>query len=236
MEHFVTILTMAAFIIFYSFLYGPKIAIVVAISIFFHELGHIFALKKLKYKVEGFYFTPVGGVVIYNKPQNTKDSVIINLAGPFFGVLVGFISLLLGLVYKESVYFYQASMVFGLNAFNLFPINGLDGGNALMMAVKSFGKKASVFYSVAAYLFSLGAALLAVFMPEINKSGVIIMTLLSMISCYQMIKEIMHYSTPQDYIENNMSKKQSIFTLLIVPIAIIIFFALSYFSFLGIKS
>lgn len=236
MKHFITILTIAAFIIFYSFLYGPTVATAVAIVVFFHELGHILALKKLKYKVEGFYFTPIGGVVFYHKPQNTKDSVIINLAGPFFGVLVGFVSLFLGLVYKENVYFYQASLAFALNAFNLFPINGLDGGNALRMAVKSFGKKASLFYTIAAYIFSMASALLAIYLPEINKSGVIIMIILAVLSFYQLIKEIMHYSIPQDYIENNMSKKESFITMCIVPIATIVFFILSYFSFLSIKS
>jgi len=230
-----TLLSMAGFIAFYSYLYNSETALVFAIAIFAHEMGHMLALDKLSYKVKSFYFTPFGGVVVSEGQRSSKDAVLVKLAGPFIGVIPGIFTLLIGLITKQKFYFYQSSIVFLLNAFNLFPIIPLDGGSALRFAAKTFGKKVSMLYHVLALIFSLGCVALGVFSAIFSKIGIFVLVVLSAASTIQLVLEVINYKSVDDEVQLNLSKKESIVVLAIVPFFIALFTMLAYLSFLLMK-
>ena len=117
---------------------GLFFSIGIGLLILIHELGHIFALKKLKMTTGGIYFLPFIGAL-----TNTKDSLISenNLAyfkysGPFIGTLGALTCFLLFLIFKD--YRFVGLSFFGaiFNLINLTPLIILDGYGVLKGAVK----------------------------------------------------------------------------------------------------
>ena len=143
--------------------------------------------------------------------------------------------MLIGLITKQKFYFYQSSIVFLLNAFNLFPIIPLDGGSALRFAAKTFGKKVSMLYHVLALIFSLGCVALGVFSAIFSKIGIFVLVVLSAASTIQLVLEVINYKSVDDEVQLNLSKKESIVVLAIVPFFIALFTMLAYLSFLLMK-
>lgn len=99
-------------------------------ALLFHELGHLAAMKLLKYNDVKMFFIPFIGAAVSGKSRNDTavKSCIVSLMGPFPGILVGIFLYFLFLLTKNYFVFKTAQVMLLLNAFNFLPIMPLDGG------------------------------------------------------------------------------------------------------------
>ncbi len=131
---FRTTLSIALFIAVDYWIFKSWSAVCLLVSvIFIHELGHFIAMKIFGYKGISMTFVPFLGAFVSGKAahQSKYKKIIMLLAGPLPGIVIGMI--LLFLYHQDSnYYFYLAALAFlFLNLFNLLPVNPLDGGQIL---------------------------------------------------------------------------------------------------------
>jgi len=96
----------------------------------FHELGHLAAMKVLKYNDVKMFFIPFIGAAVSGKNLNDTavKSCIVSLMGPFPGIVLGVLLYFLFFLTKNYYVFKTAQVMLLLNAFNSLPIMPLDGG------------------------------------------------------------------------------------------------------------
>jgi Zn-dependent protease len=122
--------------------------------LFIHEMGHYAFMKLYKYENVRMLFIPLMGAFV----QGTKDkysqkqSFIVVSAGPFPGLYLGVVLLILSSIYKFD-WFVELSFLFlFLNVINLLPIDPLDGGQLFKLMVN---RKRDLFLLIFALLSSL---------------------------------------------------------------------------------
>lgn len=117
------------FILTFFFTGLIKNIIIIYSIIIIHELGHVFIIKLLKYKVLEINIYPMGGITKIEKRINTKltDDLLISLFGIIFQIILFFIIYLLKDYLNPSTYklfcLYNKTIII----FNLLPIIPLDG-------------------------------------------------------------------------------------------------------------
>ena len=128
-----TILSLLLFIgVFYFIIPDPWIVGFVVVVLFIHEAGHLAAMKAFGFRDLRMLFVPLLGALALGKKELVKQSerVIILLAGPVPGILLGLPLLVFGP--REPIDFHSLGLVFViLNLFNLLPITPLDGGRLI---------------------------------------------------------------------------------------------------------
>lgn len=117
----------------YSWLFSFKFAVALIVCLVFHEYGHVQAMRYFGMKTKGIYLIPfLGGLALSDEKINTRwQSVVIALMGPFFGLLLSLVFLVVFATTGEI--FFAGLSVFNalLNLFNLLPVVPLDGGHVL---------------------------------------------------------------------------------------------------------
>lgn len=117
----------------YSWLFSIQFALALIACLMFHEYGHIRAMKYFGMKTKGIYLIPfLGGLALSDEKINTRwQDVVISIMGPFFGLILSVIFLVL--YWATGEMFFAGLAVFNalLNLFNLLPILPLDGGHVL---------------------------------------------------------------------------------------------------------
>ena len=110
---------------------------VVLVSVLVHELGHAFAYRKYGGRPQ-ILLHGMGGVAMAHGHFNRKQSIIITLGGPFFGLVLGTVFWMLpslGIVPKNIYTALLCMFMVQVNVFwsllNLLPILPLDGGQLL---------------------------------------------------------------------------------------------------------
>ncbi|WP_462249702.1 site-2 protease family protein [Ferruginibacter sp.] len=126
-----TLISLALFIALDYWIFKSWFAVLLLVSvIFIHEAGHFIAMKFFGYKGVNMTFVPFVGAYVSGTATNLsrKNKLIVLLAGPLPGIIIGSILLLLYQNnYNET--FRQLSILFLLlNVFNLLPVFPLDGG------------------------------------------------------------------------------------------------------------
>ncbi len=122
--------------------------------LFIHELGHYVFMKLYKYENVRMLFIPLMGAFV----QGTKDkysqkqSFIVVSAGPFPGLYLGVILLILSSIYKFDWFIELSFLFLFLNVINLLPIDPLDGGQLFKLMVN---RKRDLFLLIFALLSSL---------------------------------------------------------------------------------
>jgi Zn-dependent protease len=98
--------------------------------LFFHELGHMTAMKLLKYTDMKMFFIPFFGAAVSGKNINPTalKSCIVSLMGPLPGIALSVGLYFLFFLTKNYYLFKTAQVMMLLNVFNLLPIMPLDGG------------------------------------------------------------------------------------------------------------
>ncbi|MFJ7724981.1 site-2 protease family protein [Neobacillus sp. NPDC097160] len=125
-----TLVSMFIYLGTYALFFGWKFAVALVYLLFVHEMGHLYAAKRIKLPVSPAVFIPFVGAVIGLKemPKNAKEEGFVAYMGPLFGLL----SFLPGipLYYFTHEPFWALLIILGgmLNLFNLIPITPLDGG------------------------------------------------------------------------------------------------------------
>ncbi len=125
-----TLLSMLITLGTYAVMFGWKFAVGLVYLLFVHEMGHIFAAKRIKLPVTPAVFIPFIGAVIGLKemPKTAKDEGFLAYMGPFFGFLAFLPAIPLYQYTHEP--FWALLIILGalINLFNLIPITPLDGG------------------------------------------------------------------------------------------------------------
>ena len=139
-----------------------KNIILIYFIVLFHEFGHIFMIKLLKYKIIRVDIYPSGGVTRIDKKINTKIShdILIACFGIVFQIILYF---LFTLVYslsfiRSSTYELFLTYNTTILLFNLLPIIPLDGYQLLRCIGEIF------FPFKKAFKISLGISILSVFL------------------------------------------------------------------------
>ncbi len=126
-----TVISLALFIALDYWIFKSWFAVLLLVTvIFIHEAGHFIAMKFFGYKGVNMTFVPFVGAYVSGTATNLsrRNKLIVLLAGPLPGIIIGSILLLLHQNnYNET--FRQLSILFLLlNVFNLLPVFPLDGG------------------------------------------------------------------------------------------------------------
>lgn len=129
------LLSLILFIISFYWFSGKSIqsVIIFALCLLIHELGHYIAMKAYNYQDTKIFFIPFLGAVTTGTKEEVsqKQQLIILLAGPVPGILIGFILYYIG-EYEANALFSKSGLVFILvNLVNILPIYPLDGGRIL---------------------------------------------------------------------------------------------------------
>lgn len=130
-----SLLSMVGFIALFYLLFDWEIqAILVLVGvILIHEMGHFIAMRIFNYKDLSIFFVPLLGAYASGTKDNIsqKQKVIISLAGPLPGVIIGTVLLMWGLNSGNEKVMDTAGIFLFLNLFNLLPIMPLDGGKVV---------------------------------------------------------------------------------------------------------
>jgi len=123
----------ATYFLILTFLFTGLIKNIILIYfiIIIHELGHIFIIKLLKYKIIRVEIYPMGGVTTIDKRINTKikHELLISIFGILFQILLGLLFLVLNHYHLISFNTYELFKSYNqtILLFNLLPIIPLDG-------------------------------------------------------------------------------------------------------------
>ncbi len=114
----------------WAILFTWQFAVLIVGMIFLHELGHLVTMKYFHMKVKGIYLIPFLGAAVVSEEDfpDRKTEVIVALAGPFVGLLLALLALVVWYVTKVPLWAGVASWIALVNVFNLIPISPLDGG------------------------------------------------------------------------------------------------------------
>jgi len=126
-----TLVSLALFIALDYWLFQSWFAVLLLVAvIFIHEAGHFIAMKCFGYKSVNMTFVPFVGAYVSGKATNLskKNKLIVLLAGPLPGIVIGCIIFYLHQQHYERIYFQVALPFLLLNVFNLLPVFPLDGG------------------------------------------------------------------------------------------------------------
>lgn len=101
--------------------------------ILIHELGHLLAMKAFNYKDLNMFFIPLLGAAASGtkKEATQKQKVLISMAGPLPGIIIGSFLYAIGDASDSDMYMRIGNVFIYLNLFNLLPIMPLDGGRIL---------------------------------------------------------------------------------------------------------
>jgi Zn-dependent protease len=125
-----TLLSMLAWVGVYWSLWGWKFALGMGVSIYIHEMGHVWMLRRFGIRATAPMFIPGFGALVrlQQHPATVVEDARIGLAGPFWGL--GAAAASFGLLYATGNEFWGAVAQFGamINLFNMIPIWQLDGG------------------------------------------------------------------------------------------------------------
>jgi Zn-dependent protease len=125
-----TLLSMIAFFGVYWAMFGWKFALGFVLSIYVHEMGHVFALRRYGIAATAPMFIPFFGAYIRmnQHPANVGEDARVGLAGPIFGLGAAVFAWLCAIATGQPVWYAIAHTGAWLNLFNLIPIWQLDGG------------------------------------------------------------------------------------------------------------
>ena len=128
------ILILSAFIFFLVFglLFDFQFALLLLPILFLHELGHLLAMKAFGYRNLQMVFMPFGALAIgKNEGISAVKRVVVSLAGPVPGIILGFYIGLSPSINHFSWASEVAFMLIVINYFNLLPFLPLDGGQVI---------------------------------------------------------------------------------------------------------
>jgi Zn-dependent protease len=124
-----TFFSMFAFFGVYWSIFGWPLALGFVVTIYIHEMGHVFALRKLGLAAGAPLFIPgVGALVMLKEhPADAHIDAEIGLAGPIWGLGAGLAAMAVFLATRIPIWAAIAHITGFINLFNLTPVWQLDG-------------------------------------------------------------------------------------------------------------
>lgn len=126
-----TLVSLVLFIAIDYWIFKSWFAVLLLVSvIFIHEAGHFIAMKVFGYKGVNMTFVPFVGAYVSGTATNLsrRNKLIVLLAGPLPGIIIGCILFYVHQNNFEGIYYQLALPFLLLNVFNLLPVFPLDGG------------------------------------------------------------------------------------------------------------
>ena len=126
-----TLISLALYIAVDYWIFKSWYAVLLLVSVIvIHELGHFIAMKIFGYKAVNMTFVPFVGAYVSGEVVNFSkwNKIIVLLAGPLPGIIIGMVLFYLYTNNADPVYFKAALPFLLLNVFNLLPVSPLDGG------------------------------------------------------------------------------------------------------------
>ena len=124
-----TLLSMFAFFGVYWSMFGWAFALGIVVTIYIHEMGHVYVLRKLGIEATAPMFIPGLGAFILSKRHITDPGIDarVGLAGPIWGLGAGIAAWIVFRATAAPVWGAIAVVTGFINLFNLIPIWQLDG-------------------------------------------------------------------------------------------------------------
>lgn len=140
----------------YSILFSWKFALLILISIGWHEQGHVWAMRKMNIKTKGWYAIPfLGGAAIAEEDYRTYgENAYISIMGPVWGMLMAGAAALVYYVTANPLWAAVGAWMCTLNLFNLLPITPLDGGQLMRAIAFSINKNLGVIFLAVSMVFA----------------------------------------------------------------------------------
>jgi Zn-dependent protease len=175
----------------YGVLFSWQFAAVLITSLFVHECGHIWAMKRHGLRTKGVYFIPLLGAAAVSEDAfpSRKAEVEIALMGPLWGFGLALATYALYLATGSVLIASLAGWMAMLNLFNLLPINPLDGGRVMKSIAYSIHSKLGFWFLTAGLV---GCFFLA------NKFGLGLITFLMVIGALELLGEIRNMRRVKD--------------------------------------
>ncbi len=123
-----------------------------------HELGHFLFMKKFGYTNVKMLFIPLMGAFVEGKKEeyHQKESLIVLLAGPIPGIILGLFLLYFGVEWKLEWMNDLAFLFLFLNILNLLPLDPLDGGQILKLLINKSPELFQLIFSFISSLIMIG--------------------------------------------------------------------------------
>lgn len=127
-----TLFSMLLSIGVYWNIFGWKLAVGLIISIYIHEIGHVYLLHRYGIKATAPMFIPGLGALIRQKqyPASPYEDARVGLAGPIWGLGAAGACYVIHLATGYQIYAAIAQWGALINLFNLLPVWQLDGSHA----------------------------------------------------------------------------------------------------------
>ena len=124
-----TLLTMVASLGVYWAAWGWKFALGLVLSLYVHEMGHVWELRRRGFPASAPMFVPGLGAVVRLKqrPASAVEDARIGLAGPIWGLGAALACALAWLATDHALLGATARVGAWINLFNLIPVWQLDG-------------------------------------------------------------------------------------------------------------
>lgn len=118
---------------FYAYLCTWGFAVIIMLTLFVHESGHIWAMKRCGMKTKGIYFLPfVGAAAVADEKFPSRGAeVFIAIMGPIWSCALALLTGLMYLATDNPIFAAAASLMAMVTLFDLLPINPLDGGRII---------------------------------------------------------------------------------------------------------
>jgi Zn-dependent protease len=130
----------------YSVLLSWEFALLILVSIGIHEMGHLWAMRKMGMETKGFYFIPLlGGAAVPEEdfPSHWAEAFIAAM-GPVVGMIPGFFTGVLYLQTGTAFFSAATAWIALINLVNLLPVKPLDGGRIWSGIAFSFERNKSL--------------------------------------------------------------------------------------------
>jgi Zn-dependent protease len=154
-------ISMLLFALAFGIQVSPRMLILLIGILFFHELGHVLAMRFFGYKDLQILFIPFLGAVASGKKESVASwqEVVVLLAGPVPGILVGTLILSTGWGVENLWVRDCAQLMLFVNYLNLLPIVPLDGGRVMSIAFFDRFPRVQFVFSAASALAVIGVGI-----------------------------------------------------------------------------
>ncbi len=135
-----TIFSIVLFVVTFLFIFTDELNFVfhLLIVLLVHELGHFAIMKLFKYDNVRMLFIPMMGAFVQGSKEeySQKQSLLVVGAGPFPGVIIGSLLIILASKYQEAWLVDLGLLFLFLNIINLVPLDPLDGGQLFKLLIR----------------------------------------------------------------------------------------------------
>lgn len=151
------------------FSFGLEGLLMIIIVLLVHEGGHLLGMQMFGYRNVQMFFIPFFGAAVSGEKRNVAayKEAIVSLLGPFPGVIIGCVLLVMFAATGQEYYLRFANIFLFINVFNLLPFFPLDGGRFLYTVLFSRNQYLELCFRIFAALalllvgYALGAWLIA---------------------------------------------------------------------------